>query len=1665
MFLTLCDEILVSASQQNPFDTSKRPLSTLLNDMTSYVAMASPIDNDDEMIVFGLQILLLSDVERVRAASLRALRYSIHRGTIFDKLLEYRLDYLICRSLSMDLRNARERLEAYKFIRRLFHLYPQRFPYSFVYILDSIVSSSQSITPTRGNNQTPLVRSDQMVKCCLELLCEIALQNPHVLHECHAINTMLKFIVNYEHEELLESVLYSLLHAVDRFTINDNSEPTIIDSVDPNGPAWILVDEGMRERHELIRGIFSQLVAIFSLCEKGVMKTADRRGLTPAVLSFRTDHLTIKEPDKVKTLRSCVCALKTILHSWIGFTAFCQTSNSSVRLLVNCLLVQSEPMRMIILDLFYDLLHLDIPFVCDNYEAAMKSTYPIFNLTTVEEGFTYVASEGAAKLPRLSATRPNLLDSHLALMLLTFIDAGFIEAISEVASSDNSVLSNRATLLLANFIWLSNEHLPEEQSFLLLPLLMDVAIADDDSIKRSFAKEAMLNINAFFEFKQRTRHSYSLQLAQLISHAEHVSDYYSEAQQMGPEMARRTSLPQADDTPIFSRWSFTTPFRTLNVAAERIDNNIRETNILQINNYRRWNWDLILSMLKDFSKQMNQIQGDLYETFLNKLCDFFKPDQLGGFNEILLNDSLSNVTCRSLMAFADLLVYPCQPSASHIRFVASNIARALLTNISDALNQTILAMKEGTGRAIFTEHDLLSKNSVYYFLFLGRLSKSAIGTRALTDSQIFIRLSEMLKMDDEFATSVIAVLSTLNYYHESPCRSFLMQSLKSSCTALRLYSTSLLRVILRCNPNAFGHWGLSLLISQLHDTNQSVVIETASVLDEALEDRRLVEIFYKQWANFSKVKNLNRYLTDIYHLAASRLCSLPFQQAQYPDKHLAMVRDELAYWDNIFNAQYITYIETKLFSAYSGGILLSDDFFERRKTTSPNQRSRKQKIEAHILSHIYRQLCLHREGFLLLRAESRLEQYATELKQHRTNCINLNETRAIKEALWALAHTASTDYGYNWFMAKDLLPDFLRFAEECQNLSVRGTSFYALSLIAQTPGGAMCLKEYGWETYRVRSHSNPNPQSNTDTYVSADRRSAKNGILSSPRKSFSLQVTPPPNTTTTTTSTITTTNSTEHPMRRDHQGPMAADVPMAFPFHLKQDLISADVKSKRSLTMPSTILLNSNEKNDIRSAIIVEESAPATPTHTTATVSFADSLEPGGPPLSVTVPIRRCSSISKELTNTTTHRDSGIASGATGSFSDVDYSRSPSYGPYPTHVPCQSAAAQSATDSLPLERFRPRSKSAHQSNALRQSKQLQKVPEVIQALRAPTPGHGGASEPSATDELYRSRLLRCNFLLKPDATGYEYARRVQKLSHATYSFLMTKNKSDEDRIDEGSFKGINDELASPFHRYTSILSKKIYEAYDLRDQQVEEFLTDDGKFSSEKRDLDDADEDRNTIYRGLAVPVDIRQVVEISDGYNLNYETWSDLVRSRSRGDTNPEQTRTRSATGASNSSGEFAPAPSPSPANVQTDSMATTSLFVPTNSSPSTLASSSSNICMMCTNTTNTPHENPHITMQTDFADIKALASRLIAAIHTDEVEKKLLSWKESRPKIFDNICLYSEICYILSLSSVRVAAQRFLHDLFSDCQFEKLRNRRKNIGILLEEDDEEFDSSCSSS
>jgi hypothetical protein len=98
---------------------------------------------------------------------------------IFIKYLRNKL-FFIFSSLAIDLRNARERSEAYKVIRRLLHLYPLQIPHSLVYVLDSIVSSSYLTALTRPVN--PSVVPDQMIKCCLELLCEIGKKKSFFLY-------------------------------------------------------------------------------------------------------------------------------------------------------------------------------------------------------------------------------------------------------------------------------------------------------------------------------------------------------------------------------------------------------------------------------------------------------------------------------------------------------------------------------------------------------------------------------------------------------------------------------------------------------------------------------------------------------------------------------------------------------------------------------------------------------------------------------------------------------------------------------------------------------------------------------------------------------------------------------------------------------------------------------------------------------------------------------------------------------------------------------------------------------------------------------------------------------------------------------------------------------------------------------------------------------------------------------------------------------------------------------------------------------------------------------------------------------------------------------------------------------------------------------------------
>ena len=120
------------------------------------------------------------------------------------------------------------------------------------------------------------------------------------------------------------------------------------------------------------------------------------------------------------------------------------------------------------------------------------------------------------------------------------------------------------------------------------------------------------------------------------------------------------------------------------------------------------------------------------------------------------------------------------------------------------------------------------------------------------------------------------------------------------------------------------------------------------------------------------------------------------------------------------------------------------------------------------------------------------------------------------------------------------------------------TAFFGLSLIAQTPDGAVALKDFGWETYRFRAHSIPTSLANTDAYQCAERRLSKLSTSSSTNKSTS-----PPSSEPVAVSVV----------KRDRE----TNVTKQFRFSQFLESTQQESKAARSLTMPSSILMNSNE--------------------------------------------------------------------------------------------------------------------------------------------------------------------------------------------------------------------------------------------------------------------------------------------------------------------------------------------------------------------------------------------------------------------------------------------------------------------------------------------------------
>merc|ERR1719342_307532 len=120
--------------------------------------------------------------------------------------------------------------------------------------------------------------------------------------------------------------------------------------------------------------------------------------------------------------------------------------------------------------------------------------------------------------------------------------------------------------------------------------------------------------------------------------------------------------------------------------------------------------------------------------------------------------------------------------------------------------------------------------------------------------------------------------------------------------------------------------------------------------------------------------------------------------------------------------------------------------------------------------HLYGQLALTKQGLELLLAENAFWEMLVLVQEIGTGNYRRMQTETdqlrVKAAIWGIANVAASSVGSKLLEQKGVIVSLVSITETCPHLSISGTAFYAMGLVASTTSGSEALATRGWVTIR-----------------------------------------------------------------------------------------------------------------------------------------------------------------------------------------------------------------------------------------------------------------------------------------------------------------------------------------------------------------------------------------------------------------------------------------------------------------------------------------------------------------------------------------------------------------------------------------------------------------------
>jgi rapamycin-insensitive companion of mTOR len=711
-------------------------------------------------------------------------------------------------------------------------------------------------------------------------------------------------------------------------------------------------------------------------------------------------------------LKTCAQAIAAMLKTWPGFLLLSMNGASPLRSLIDSLVYPIAQSRDILLDLFFDVLHIKPPSWSSSFLAGRR-------LTTYGRAATLPAEQPSQRqLAEYNAEGRFDLTFHFsAFVLAALFNAGLVPALVDLIKLEEDLaLRRKATLLLAEVLKLAHHTLPKSMSS-KIQVLGDLV----PSMSRYGSDESATNMGMIYQIDSINR-ALNRTSTPAFSRVEQVDELA-----VGPQPSERSKYTAMMD-------------------GDQFRQAMTDSQLTGHSQYIKWKWEIIQGLVEGPLTVPKRLEEAIKSPkFMKRLIGFFRPFKyrFSTIRNTRPNQRYVRTGCALMRTLTQTSI--------GLQYLAEN---KLLRQIAECLAQVDPRSGITSANPLFDRHNMAETLSVGYFAMLGALSHSVEGMRLMEQwhmMDIFYHLVELKGRDD----LIRALLGNMDYTLDSHLRVILSKALTSGVKDIRLFATKLLRryAVGRVRyssglqDRSSSHWAVRLVLTQLYDPDVEVCEVAVKILEEACN----------QSSHLEYVVKCRPSLDHLGELGAPLL--LRFLSTSVGYRYLSgldYITQEMDDWFLGRNDAYVALVEASILRAYMDGntnkVHFTDDAV----------------VDLHEIgvapAHFYRELARTQEGCKLLKQSGHFYEFSSTIRDFRLDEEDPEVLTKVKGCMWAVGNIGSMDLGAPFLEEANVVSTIVRIAQGAQVMSMRGTACFVLGLISRTLHGFEMLAENGWET-------------------------------------------------------------------------------------------------------------------------------------------------------------------------------------------------------------------------------------------------------------------------------------------------------------------------------------------------------------------------------------------------------------------------------------------------------------------------------------------------------------------------------------------------------------------------------------------------------------------------